>query len=1330
MTLLGEQHIALAETLATWPIKDWAVTIVQGFPGTGKTEIALEVERQVRRTQPTLPVARFDCPQASTNLIDDFVFTLAEELADSGDRELLGRIESGDRSNDILRTVWTKSCLIIVDEAHRLLIGATRSLPEELAVIFERWSKATNPAGRIILLSHREFDSGRWTERVRRQTIRPFEPAVAQDFLRSELSNLPDLTVTIPAVRHADVVAWLGYNARAIRLLVRSLINDTLEDLIGLAPDTWEARDRPVSPDLLKEFETKVLARATDRLDADASRFLQRLAVLRRAVNNQGLEALCPERGAMKSLRDELLSRYILIHTTGFYDLHPVVHETLKVRMSGAEARQAHLAAGRYHAAPFRARQTLGSPSNLGGRFIEARYHFTMAESEQDLSEITIQFEAHFRATYTETSKVPTDARELDERIALLTALLQARGAKGLEYFLARCFVARNHAGDRERALPHARRATGPQAPEHAWLLRIRLEEEFSALREVVNIAREAIDYYPLSPRLYQAAAELLGRSGKADDAVALLREGIKVVPPAQNLFSLYQAAAEMLGRSGKADDAVALLREGIKVVPPAQNLFSLYQAAAEMLDRSGKVDDAIALLREGIKVIPAAYSVFSLYQATAEILDRSGKADDAIALLREGIKVVPAGDLFVLYLEAGSILNRQGREQDSIQFLAEGWTRLGGEHNSYRLVEEACLIAFAASTVADLAIPTWATPQQDLLAILAAAAMDDFARARDNGLSAIKKHPLYFPIYAQTAFATLCAGEPARIDDILKRFPRAIRHEEGASVTWLCALNSSMQNELEVAKNYTELYLNRRLTPGEMPNRQFLLQIWDNPSRSNNAAFHFPRLPPIVTGLTSSIVRKQSTGPIIPSGAVAQVGEQGDTLPQQPRAARSLFDPAQIVTAMRPDGWNGLYVVGCYDQLKTVYTQQCRSLTLIHALFEMGELSPGSRVAVIGGGAAGATAAAAAAHRGAKVVMYERNAHLFQFQRQNTTRYLHPHIYHWPHESAFNVDAMLPIMTWHAGLCGSVAKEMARGFEELFRATGRIGVRLESTISDILQLPSGNLQDRVKVVGNEGAINETVDLAVLAIGFGIERRHLFGVDTSPYWENDGLDQALEGSPGKRERILISGAGDGALVDLLRATLHDFQHEHILGLLPRDAAMRKIGEQLADWDNNYKRAASIGHSSIIDLNKAYGQLVLPTDFKNGLKAHVRSDTEVWFNFKEPERYTLESSLLNRLLVFSLCQLRAITPKLAELDEKMIVKDKAGTYTVYWPRVERPQEFDRILIRHGPPRDFVGSIFPKIHEASVSLRGKLRQLELTVTLDESTVKYFLEQPVTA
>jgi tetratricopeptide (TPR) repeat protein len=607
--LFGQQHNAVLE----WLVGDWwqkgpPVAVIQGFPGIGKTEIALQAMTEFRKAHSNVPTVLFDCPETTTGLADDLLLTLAEELAALGDTDLIESVERGEDVNSIFSRVLAVPRLIIVDEAQRLLIGSTSGVSAAIAATLERFSRTADAEGRLLLLSNRDFGTARWTERVESMTLLAPKPNDAEALLHAELQRR-NLGEAIPARRYRDVVIWLGCNPRALRLLASALVRESLDELIGLAPEAWEARDRPVSAQLLREFEKAVLTRAEERLDQPTQVFLRRLSVLRRSFDRRVLEALSPNVSDMVQQRDELIARFMLEFRNYFYELHPILRDAVRLRMSGAEKRRAHLSAGRFYAAPFRARRTLGEAEKLGARFIEARYHFTIAESESDLVEISERFENHLRAQFHPNSPVPTNAQERDERIALLSALLQARGAKGLEYYLARCLVARNQPGDMDRALPHVRRATGPQAPADAWVLRVKVEHQVFGSTVAVRAARE----------------------------------GIKVVPPTQSLCSLYQVAAEILARDGKPSESVELLREGIKVVPPSQNLFSLYQAAAEILARDGKLSEAVELLRDGIKIVPATQSLFSLYQTAAEILARDGKANEAVELMREGMTKVPA---------------------------------------------------------------------------------------------------------------------------------------------------------------------------------------------------------------------------------------------------------------------------------------------------------------------------------------------------------------------------------------------------------------------------------------------------------------------------------------------------------------------------------------------------------------------------------------------------------------------------------------------------------------------------------------------------------------
>ena len=538
----GKQHQSIFEWLNNhwWPDGP-PVAAVQGFPGVGKTEIGIELCNAIKSKLPDCVIVRFDCPETLSTSPDDLLLTIAGELAEAGDNGVVDALNSSKSIQAIAASLLTSVRLIVIDEADRLLSSANGEVFAGIRGFIERISQTADAKGRLLLLSSREFDETRELSRAKRFKLDPFDEADASEFLREQLTQR-GCSGAVEEARLPDVVNWLGRNARALRLLAAALANDALDDLIGLAPEAWEARDRSVSPVLIGKFEREVLSRTEQQMADPVRKFVRRISVLRRSFKRQVLEALAATTDDWPNYRDELIARYILDSRSGWYNMHPVLRETLIASMSPAQRKSAHLAAGHYYAAAFRAQSLAERPEALGVRFIEARYHYTMGESETDLAEIARRFESHLTKQYGFTSRIPVDPQELDERITLLSALLQARGANGLEFHLAKCLVARKKPGDMDAALPHARRATGPRSPYDAWLLRARIEHATFG---------------------YEAA-------------IRVLREGIKIVPPTQSLSSLYQSAAEIFAANGKPDDAVVLLRQGIAIIPPTQNLFSL----------------------------------------------------------------------------------------------------------------------------------------------------------------------------------------------------------------------------------------------------------------------------------------------------------------------------------------------------------------------------------------------------------------------------------------------------------------------------------------------------------------------------------------------------------------------------------------------------------------------------------------------------------------------------------------------------------------------------------------------------------------------------------
>jgi hypothetical protein len=75
------------------------------------------------------------------------------------------------------------------------------------------------------------------------------------------------------------------------------------------------------------------------------------------------------------------------------------------------------------------------------------------------------------------------------------------------------------------------------------------------------------------------------------------------------------------------------------------------------------------------------------------------------------------------------------------------------------------------------------------------------------------------------------------------------------------------------------------------------------------------------------------------------------------------------------------------------------------------------------------------------------------------------------------------------------------------------------------------------------GGISSEFDTIVLATGFGLETlTQPYSIES--YWRNEQLGQPfLDGS---QRRYLISGFGDGALVDLCRLTIERFRQDSIV----------------------------------------------------------------------------------------------------------------------------------------------------------------------------------------
>ncbi|WJI76984.1 MULTISPECIES: FAD/NAD(P)-binding protein [unclassified Mesorhizobium] len=266
----------------------------------------------------------------------------------------------------------------------------------------------------------------------------------------------------------------------------------------------------------------------------------------------------------------------------------------------------------------------------------------------------------------------------------------------------------------------------------------------------------------------------------------------------------------------------------------------------------------------------------------------------------------------------------------------------------------------------------------------------------------------------------------------------------------------------------------------------------------------------------------------------------------------------AEMISAHRLTEKPPLYLIGSFDRRVTVLAQQTRALNLAWAMIET-EIVPTrttttSRVAVVGAGFAGLTFAAALLRKGsvAAIDVFEQRDSLLPLQQGSDTRWLHPHIYDWPKEGSEAAAAMLPILNWTAARSSDVVVQVLGEWAKIAADREHLRVFCNARHLQITGSSTDSRKARIEWVGEErhatdgrilgeGAaqgMSETYDAVVLSVGFGLE------AGEPSYWRNETLGQPnLEEA---RRTYLLSGQGDGAMIDLLRIRISQFRQDRIL----------------------------------------------------------------------------------------------------------------------------------------------------------------------------------------
>lgn len=381
-------------------------------------------------------------------------------------------------------------------------------------------------------------------------------------------------------------------------------------------------------------------------------------------------------------------------------------------------------------------------------------------------------------------------------------------------------------------------------------------------------------------------------------------------------------------------------------------------------------------------------------------------------------------------------------------------------------------------------------------------------------------------------------------------------------------------------------------------------------------------------------------------------------------------LDPAQLIERFKDKNHPATYILGGYATRVTFHSQQIRAFNLIYALFKTKKLKAGSEVCVIGGGLAGLTVAAAAQLKGCIVTVYEEKDYLLGLQKGSQNRYVHPNIYDWPEEGC-NINATdLPCLNWSSGTAEEILKQIQKEWDTDFST---VTTHVKHQVNSITRVSN---KPRISV--SDPFVFKPFNCAIVATGFGIEKP-LGTYPARSYWKSDELHQQYSATT-PTTSFLVSGCGDGGLIDTLRLSLQDFSHEDFIQNFLNDSSMGDIKTEILEIEEN---AFDDQENASAILWDGYEGLDFPPELLEKIKKSFRTDTKVVLNGKIPTPMTLQSSLINRIGVYLLLRLRKVSYKYAKLGAVSIDGSKCKATLLKESGEAVIEEYDDVILRHGP-----------------------------------------------
>jgi len=173
-------------------------------------------------------------------------------------------------------------------------------------------------------------------------------------------------------------------------------------------------------------------------------------------------------------------------------------------------------------------------------------------------------------------------------------------------------------------------------------------------------------------------------------------------------------------------------------------------------------------------------------------------------------------------------------------------------------------------------------------------------------------------------------------------------------------------------------------------------------------------------------------------------------------------------------------------------------------------------------------------------------------------------------------------------------------------------------------------------------------DIVVLTPGFGLENQSN-DYPTHSYWRNEQLGQPL--LDGTRHNFIVSGFGDGALIDLCRLTIERYRQDTILYELFPDNLDEVEEKFTVAWIKKGPRG------NAFEFFSDFAEPIIIDKAKVELSKRIRKDTRVVLHIRGKNREIKKfsdifgpySSFLNRMMTFLLFKCGAFSLSTEELE---------------------------------------------------------------------------------